>query len=175
MPCQETPSNKTPCRKPFHHVHIEIDAGDRQTMNKVRVLFVDDDSSIRLLAAAMFNSKIFEIAIAANAAEAEKMLRASSFDVIVCDVMMPGESGIEFCDRLRKSGVSTPFLFLSAVSNPDVINKGLEIGAKSYLLKPFEVKDLQRRILEVAPASVVAAALRAAHPPTPKSSRWFKR
>lgn len=140
---------------------------------KLRVLFVDDDGSVRILASAMFNSKVFDVTIAADTKEAEKMLRSAPFDAIICDVMMPGENGIDFCARLVKGGASTPILLLSAISDPEMVSKGLAAGAKAYLVKPFDIDELQRKIINIAIAKARATQPRTP-PPPPEKSRWYK-
>jgi len=116
-------------------------------MKTIRVLFIDDDQSSRLLAEAVFKHAKFDVALAADAQEAEKILLERSFDVIVCDVMMPGENGIDFCRRIKQSGNKTPFLFLSALDGAKLVSQGLMIGAMAYLYKPFDPMELPRKIL----------------------------
>jgi len=137
---------------------------------KVRLLFIDDDGSIRIFAAVMFNNAIFDIKVAENTREADDWLKKASFDVIVCDVMMPEEDGIHYCNRLKKSGNSIPFLFLSAVGTPQSVQAGIASGALAYFIKPFDARELQQRILALAGTSHILP------PTTPKKThRWFNR
>src|SRR5438552_12675699 len=103
-------------------------------MNKIRVLFIDDDGSVRILAGALFNNDLFSIEIAANTEQADHLLRTNTFDVIVCDILMPGEDGIHYCNRIKKAGNKVPFIFLSALSQPELVSKGLGAGARAYLV-----------------------------------------
>src|SRR5438105_3408029 len=108
-------------------------------MARIKALFIDDDGSVRVLASAMLNSHIFETLLAGSAAEAQDILNNTPVDIIVCDVMMPEEDGIQFCIRLRKGGNKTPFLFLSAIGLSQSVASGLAAGADAYLVKPFEI------------------------------------
>src|SRR5438128_289726 len=121
---------------------------------RIRVLFIDDDGSIRIFAAAMFNDALFDIRVAADTREADNYMKSISFDVIVCDVMMPAEDGIQFCNRLKKAGNTLPFVFLSAVSTPDTVNLGLAAGANAYFVKPFDARELQQRIISLVASSI---------------------
>jgi len=144
---------------------------------KIRVLFIDDDGSIRIFAEAMFNNHIFDITVAADAKQADFIMKTASFDAIVCDVMMPGEDGIEFCNRLKKTGNSVPFVFLSAVSDPNVIQKGLVTGAHAYFVKPFDSRELQKRIIDLVRSQNRSASRtpERSSKETSKLSRWFNR
>src|SRR5262249_49427991 len=71
-------------------------------------------------------------------------------DLIVCDVMMPDEDGITFCSRLKRAGSSIPMLILSALGDPETIRKGLSSGANQYLVKPFDIIELQKCMLAMA-------------------------
>ena len=137
---------------------------------KVRLLFVDDDGSIRIFAGVMFNNGIFEITVAASTREADELLKKASFDIIVCDVMMPDENGIQYCNRLKKSGNSIPFVFLSAVGTTDSVQSGLASGALAYFIKPFDAQELQQKILALVGTSVTLPT----NPPK-KIHRWFNR
>ncbi len=74
----------------------------------------------------------------------------SNYDVIVSDITMPGLSGLELCSQLRKAGIATPILLLTALSNTDDKVTGLDAGADDYLAKPFEFKELLARIKALA-------------------------
>lgn len=74
----------------------------------------------------------------------------SNYDVIVSDITMPGLSGLELCAQLRKAGIATPILLLTALSNTDDKVTGLDAGADDYLAKPFEFKELLARIKALA-------------------------
>jgi two-component system OmpR family response regulator len=108
------------------------------------ILVVDDDASIRDAIADFLGGHGFTIRTASDAAACERELAHAPTDLIVLDVMMPGEDGVSLCRRLAPAGV--PILMLSALD--DVTNRivGLEVGAWDYLTKPFEPRELLARI-----------------------------
>ena len=122
------------------------------------LLVVDDDLRIRTLLTRYLAQAGYRVTAAANAAEARQRMAALSFDLIVLDVMMPGESGVDFSRNLRGAGASTPILMLTARTGVDDRILGLEAGVDDYLPKPFEPRELALRI---------AAVLRRAAPPAP--------
>ena len=112
----------------------------------MRVLVVDDDEETRELVGAALAREGYELALVATAAAAMERARASRFDVVVLDVMLAGESGLDLCARLREGGVETPILFLSARGAVDARIEGLEAGGDDYLPKPFALKELCARV-----------------------------
>jgi two-component system phosphate regulon response regulator OmpR len=113
---------------------------------KNHLLIVDDDERLRNLLSQFVLESGFEVTSAASAAEAQELLSFFKFDLIVLDVMMPGESGLDYACRVRKEGLKTPILFLTALGETEDKIKGLEAGADDYLPKPFEPKELLLRI-----------------------------
>lgn len=109
------------------------------------LLIVDDDARLRGLLAKYLGDQGFRVSAAGDAAEAARHLDAIAFDLIVLDVMMPGEDGISFTRRLHDSG-GPPVLLLTARGGPDDRIAGLEAGADDYLPKPFEPRELVLRI-----------------------------
>ena len=109
------------------------------------LLIVDDDERIRGLLRKFLMRHGFLVSVARDAAHARRVLGGLDFDLIVLDVMMPGETGIDLTRALRETH-STPILLLTARGEtPDRI-EGLEAGADDYLSKPFEPKELLLRI-----------------------------
>ena len=115
------------------------------TEDTPHVLVVDDDDRLRKLIARYLSEHGFMTAGAGDASEARSMLSSLSFDLIVLDLMMPGESGLEFATALRGAS-SIPILMLTAMSEPEDRITGLEAGADDYLVKPFEPRELLLRI-----------------------------
>ncbi len=115
------------------------------TEQKPHILVVDDDDRLRALLKKFLSGQGFMVTAAAEAAEARRKLACFLFDVVVLDVMMPGETGIELLESLRDTA-TMPVLMLSAMGEPDDRIKGLEIGAEDYIAKPFEPKELVLRI-----------------------------
>ncbi len=109
------------------------------------VLVVDDDARIRELLRKFLARSDFWVTTARDAAQARRLLEGLEFDIIVLDVMMPGESGLELTAGLRET-LSTPILLLTARGDADDRIRGLEAGADDYLPKPFEPRELVLRI-----------------------------
>lgn len=116
--------------------------------NAPHILVVDDDQRIRDLLARFLQENGFRITTAENAASARANMRGLAFDLLVLDVMMPGESGIELAQALRVDR-DIPILMLSARSEPDHRIQGLEIGVDDYLAKPFEPRELLLRLRNI--------------------------
>jgi two-component system, OmpR family, response regulator len=122
----------------------------------VKILVVDDDGEIRSLLRMILVREGFQVEEAKDAASARKRLGGGDdFDLFILDVMMPGEDGLSFCERLRETR-ATPILMISARSLSVDRAIGLETGADDYLPKPFERRELVAR---------VRALLRRAAPP----------
>jgi two-component system phosphate regulon response regulator OmpR len=119
------------------------------------LLVVDDDARIRdLLARYLTSNAGFRVTTAGDAAEARARLAAMEFDLVVLDVMMPGENGFDLTASLRETS-RTPILLLTAMAEPEDRVNGLERGADDYLAKPFEPRELVlriRNILQRAPS-----------------------
>ena len=113
--------------------------------NQAHILIVDDDERIRNLLQKFLLRNGFFASIARNAAHARRLLSSIEFDIIVLDVMMPGEDGLSLTIDLRKT-LSTPILLLTAKSESNERIMGFEAGADDYLTKPFEPKELVLRI-----------------------------
>ena len=115
-------------------------------INLPHILIVDDDKRILELINDYLIKNNFMVSIANNAMEARKKIENIEFDLIILDIMMPGESGLKLTISLKKNNFKTPILLLSALGNPEDRIKGLEIGASDYLPKPFEPKELLLRM-----------------------------
>lgn len=112
------------------------------------VLVVDDDLRLADLLRRYLSDSGFRVTIAENAGEARAHLASFAFDLVVLDVMMPGESGLDLTRALRReSGV--PILLLTAMAEPEDRVNGLEQGADDYLSKPFEPRELVLRIRNI--------------------------
>lgn len=109
------------------------------------VLVVDDDARIRALIGRYLARNGFWVTGARDAAHARRLLEALDFDLLVLDVMMPGESGLELTASLREH-LAVPILLLTARGEADDRIRGLEAGADDYLAKPFEPRELLLRI-----------------------------
>jgi two-component system phosphate regulon response regulator OmpR len=123
------------------------------------LLVVDDDRRIRDLLSRFLSSEGYRVSTAETAADARAKLNGLRFDLLILDVMMPGESGFDFAQALRGSS-NVPILMLTARDAAESRIKGLELGADDYLSKPFEPRELSLRI-----ASILKRARPAAPPP----------
>ena len=113
--------------------------------DKPHVLVVDDDQRICALVSRYLQEQDFVVMTAFDAAQARALVESFSFDVLVVDVMMPGETGLEFTQALRKEN-KTPVLLLTALGEAMDRIAGLEAGADDYLPKPFEPRELVLRL-----------------------------
>ncbi len=114
-------------------------------MEEAHLLIVDDDERIRGLLQKFLMRNSFLVTAARDAAHARRVLSGLEFDLIVLDVMMPGEDGLTLCRSLRET-MQTPILLLTAKGETEERISGLEAGADDYLAKPFEPKELLLRI-----------------------------
>lgn len=125
------------------------------------ILVVDDDSRIRTLLSRFLKDNGYRVTSAASAAEARARLEGLTFDLIVLDVMMPGESGLDFARDL-KGRSHLPILMLTALAEPDARVAGLETGVDDYVPKPFEPRELLLRIGNILRRAGPARAAEAA-------------
>jgi two-component system phosphate regulon response regulator OmpR len=112
------------------------------------LLVVDDDRRIRVLLSRFLLGEGYRVSTAESALEARAKLQGLKFDLLILDVMMPGENGFDFATALR-AGSSVPILMLTARDEKESRIKGLEIGADDYLSKPFEPRELSLRVANI--------------------------
>jgi two-component system phosphate regulon response regulator OmpR len=142
---------------------------DYPSVEGADILVVDDDARLRSLLQRFLSEQGHRVATAADAAEARGAIAAMAFDLLVLDVMMPGETGLELAEALRRDKVETPILMLTARGAPDDRVAGFEHGADDYLAKPFDPRELALRI-----RTILRRAAPPPHPPPGRSSsaRW---
>ena len=116
--------------------------------NKFHILVVDDDDKIRSLIKQYLIEKGFLISTAENAEKAKKIIEIFNFNLIILDVMMPGQSGYDLTKELKESK-NIPIILLTAKGEVENRIHGLEIGADDYLGKPFDPKELLLRVKNV--------------------------
>ena len=116
--------------------------------NIFHILVVDDDNRIRDLIKQYLEENNFLVTSAKDALDAKKKLEILKFDILVLDIMMPGESGLSLTKEIIKNN-STPIILLTAKGETQDRIKGLELGADDYLGKPFEAKELLLRIKNI--------------------------
>lgn len=110
------------------------------------ILVVDDDRRIRELLATYLKTNGFMVTAVSNAGEARSALHGLTFDVVILDIMMPGENGLSLATSLRAQGNNVPILMLSARSDSSDRILGLTTGSDDYLGKPFEPEELLLRL-----------------------------
>ena len=115
---------------------------------KAHILIVDDDDRIRELVKQYLEENNYLISTANSAEDAEKKINLIKFDLIVLDIMMPGQSGLDFTNKNKKK-IATPIILLTAKGEASDRIEGLEVGADDYLAKPFEPKELLLRIKNI--------------------------
>ena len=116
--------------------------------NKNHILIVDDDDRIRDLLKDYLSENNYIVSTAENADQAKEKLKYFKFDIIILDVMMPGQNGYELTKDIKKN-MKVPIILLTAKGEVENRIKGLEIGADDYLGKPFEPKELLLRIKNI--------------------------
>ena len=116
--------------------------------NKKHILIVDDDDRIRNLLKDFLTENNYIVSSAENAEQAKSKIDYFKFDIIILDVMMPGQNGFELTKELKKK-IKVPIILLTAKGEVENRIKGLELGADDYLGKPFEPKELLLRIKNI--------------------------
>ena len=115
---------------------------------KAHILIVDDDERIRELVKQYLEENNYLITTANSGEDAEKKINIIKFDLIILDIMMPGQSGLDFTNKNKKK-IETPIILLTAKGEANDRIEGLETGADDYLAKPFEPKELLLRIKNI--------------------------
>jgi two-component system OmpR family response regulator len=118
------------------------------TTNRAHVVVVDDDYDIRTSLAKYLRKHGFRVSVAANGEELDQMLITASVDLLVLDIMMPGDDGLSICKRVQETQ-KVPIIFLTALTEDTDRIVGLELGADDYVSKPFNPRELLARIKSV--------------------------
>lgn len=114
-----------------------------------RVLVVEDETSIRKLVEYTLTQGGFQVFTADNGLDVSSLVRDKQPDIMILDLMIPGINGLEVCQRLRREGVSTPVIMLTARDEEVDRILGLEMGADDYVTKPFSPRELLARVRAV--------------------------
>jgi two-component system alkaline phosphatase synthesis response regulator PhoP len=125
-------------------------------MSRARILLVEDEANLRRTVSDLLKSDGYTVDSSGDGLEAEKLAMSEPFDLIILDVMLPSKNGFDICRNLRKTGVNTPILMLTARSELTNKVQGFKAGSDDYLTKPFETPELQARVealLRRAPAA----------------------
>jgi two-component system phosphate regulon response regulator OmpR len=116
---------------------------------KAKILVVDDDLRLRDLLNRYLSEQGYAVRTVADATEMNRLLARERYDLMVLDLMLPGEDGLSICRRLRGSNENTPIIMLTAKGDDVDRIVGLEVGADDYLAKPFNPRELVARIQAV--------------------------
>lgn len=111
-----------------------------------RILIVEDEPGIAMVLEDDLRAEGYEVAVAGDGNSAVKRAREERFDLILLDVMLPGKDGFEVCRELRRGGLQTPIVLLTAKSQEAEKVMGLELGADDYVTKPYSPRELRARI-----------------------------
>ena len=143
----------------------------------MRVLIVEDDAGLAGIVRDGLAEHHVDATIAASFEEGRERAALGTWDVIVLDVMLPGGSGFDLCTRLRRSGLRTPILMLTARDTVDDRVSGLDAGADDYLTKPFAFRELVARVRALArrEAALVPQTVRVADLEVDFASRGVRR
>ena len=115
-------------------------------MSLVRILIVEDERKIAHVLASALKAEHYDVAVAPTGEEGFSRVNAEVFELVVLDLMLPGRSGLEILQALRKRGIETPVLILTARDGVDDRVLGLDLGADDYLVKPFALPELLARV-----------------------------
>ncbi|WP_159998293.1 response regulator [Roseomonas sp. 18066] len=143
------------------------------TGGEPHLLVVDDDARLRNLLQRFLSEQGFRVTAAADAAAARQALHSMAFDLLVLDVMMPGESGLDLTEGLRREGQDVPILMLTAAGAPDDRIAGFERGADDYLAKPFDPRELALRIRTILKRSTPALPPSLPLAPVQLGPHWY--
>ena len=128
-----------------------------------RILIVEDEPGIAMALEDDLTMEGYDVEVVHDGPNASKRARKNQFDLILLDVMLPGKDGFEVCRELRRAGLKTPILMLTARTQEAEKVMGLELGADDYVTKPFGVRELRARIaalLRRVPGNAVTRRLR---------------
>jgi len=144
------------------------------TAETAHLLVVDDDARLRDLLQRFLTEQGFRVTAVADAAAARHSISAMMFDLLVLDVMMPGESGLSLAESLRREGNEVPILMLTARGAPEDRIAGFEHGVDDYLPKPFDPRELALRIRTILRRAAQApTAQPLVNAPLQLGQRWF--
>jgi DNA-binding response OmpR family regulator len=112
----------------------------------MRILLIEDDPKLSAAVARNLRAERYAVDVASDGAKGEELATVNEYDAILLDVLLPRQDGWITCKRLRKSGVLTPILMLTALDDVDDKIRGLDSGADDYVVKPFHTGELLARI-----------------------------
>ena len=119
-------------------------------MNKIKVLLIDDNQNLVDMVKQYFSSHaVIEVSdVANNGKEGLSLIESGKYDLVLLDLIMPGMDGVKVLEEVNRKGIDTKILVLTSYNSPEVIRKVSGLGIKYFMLKPFELTDLEEKILE---------------------------
>ena len=119
-------------------------------MNKIKVLLIDDNQALVDMVKQYFSSHaVIEVSdVAMNGKDGLSLLQSKKYDLVLLDLIMPGMDGIKLIEECAKDNINARILVLTSYNSPEVIRKVSGLGIKYFMLKPFELSDLEEKILE---------------------------
>ena len=112
----------------------------------MRILIVDDEAELTNPLTRLLTREGYRVDAAFDGTSGSELIQKGNYDLFILDWMLPGKTGLEICQQLRKQGITTPVLFLTAKDTLDDRVEGLDAGADDYLVKPFELRELLARV-----------------------------
>ncbi|MFB2773490.1 two-component system response regulator RppA [Pelatocladus sp. BLCC-F211] len=112
----------------------------------MRILVVDDEIELTDPLSRVLSREGYSVDAAYDGTSGSQLAQTSNYDLLILDWMLPGKTGLEICQELRRRGLTTPVLFLTAKDTLDDRVEGLDAGADDYLVKPFELRELLARV-----------------------------
>lgn len=112
----------------------------------MRILVVDDETELTDPLSRVLTREGYSVDAAYDGTSGSQLAQTGNYDLLILDWMLPGKTGLEICQELRRQGVTTPVLFLTAKDTLDDRVEGLNAGADDYLVKPFELRELLARV-----------------------------
>src|SRR5579863_7863564 len=113
---------------------------------KASILVIEDDEALRIALRDRLQGERYSVEVAKDAEEGWEKINLQSFDLLILDVMLPYQSGLDLCRTVRSSGIATPIMFLTAKIGLIDRVVGLKLGGDDYLTKPFEAEELVARV-----------------------------
>ncbi|PLZ91454.1 two-component system response regulator RppA [Fischerella thermalis] len=120
----------------------------------MRILVVDDEIELTDPLSRILSREGYSVDAAYDGTSGGQLAQTSNYDLLILDWMLPGKTGLEICQELRRRGITTPVLFLTAKDTLDDRVEGLDAGADDYLVKPFELRELLARVRALLRRSV---------------------
>lgn len=115
----------------------------------MKILLIEDEVKLANFIAKGLTEVGYVVTHESNGSEALETAAANEFDLILLDIMLPGQNGFEVLKNLREFSINTPIIFMSALSESEHVIKGLDLGAVDYIKKPFDFEELKARVRNV--------------------------